>query len=113
MSHSYEQYKYDFICPCPSINCKSARNIYWTHHNCGGHQKMNDWGYIKCNVCSQTGLICEWLFNCGEHYDGFRIVSGQKIIYVMEIIGQMNALEEKADEIYENYKDEKKEKYIY
>lgn len=67
---------------------------------------MNDYGYVRCN-CGTTGLICEWLFNSYFHQDGFRSVSGQRIINVMSILGQMYGLGDKADEIYENYKREK------
>lgn len=108
-SHADELYKYKFECPCPAERCKEKNEIYWVHVGCGGHEKMNDWGYIKCDACSTKGLICEWKFNCGEHNDGLRSVSGQKLLYVLSILGQMNGIDETtADNIYENYKSEKK-----
>ena len=113
MSHAYEDFKYDFKSPCPAINCENKKPIYWVHHNCGGNEKMNDWGYIRCNRCYTRGLICEWKFDCGEHDDGYRQVNGQKILYVLSVLGQMYGInEEKADEIYENYKQEKKKKNL-
>lgn len=105
-AHANEEYKYVFKSACPS--CDSNKGpYYWVHENCGGHQKMNDWGYIRCDKCYTKGLICHWLFDCGCHNDGFRVVRGQRILCVMATIGGMYGLDEKADEIYENYKREK------
>lgn len=108
-SHADELYKYKFECPCPAEGCKNKNEIYWVHAGCGGHEKMNDWGYIRCDICYTKGLICEWRFNCGEHNDGYRSVSGQKLLYVLSVLGQMNGIDGiTVDNIYENYKSEKK-----
>jgi len=113
MSHAYEEYKYLFKCPCPAENCDNRSKIYWVHGGCGGHEKMNDWGYIRCDECYRRGLICEWKFDCGEHKDGYRSVSGQRLLYVLSVLGQMNGIDEDTvDEIYNNYKTEKREKNL-
>ena len=74
---------------------------------------MNDWRYIRCDECYTKGLIWEWKFDCIEHSDGYRSVSGQRLLYVLAVLGQMNGIDEDVvDDIYKNYKDEKKQKNL-
>ena len=37
----------DFICPCPVDKCiNKSKQYHWTHHDCGGHEKITKELYI-------------------------------------------------------------------
>jgi hypothetical protein len=58
----------DFISPCPVVNCPNSKSPYvWTHHECGGKEKIDSFGYIRCCKCGEKGQIVDWNFDCTHH----------------------------------------------
>lgn len=58
----------DFISPCPVVNCPNSKSPYvWTHNECGGKEKIDSFGYIRCCKCGEKGQIVDWNFDCTHH----------------------------------------------
>ena len=66
MSTLSKEYKYDVKFPCPNFSCNNKKVENWEHSNCGGHYKMNDFGFIKCDICGLERPIKDFRFNCGN-----------------------------------------------
>ena len=82
----------DFISPCPVDQCKNKNKMYrWLHNNCGGREKLNSEGHLRCLKCSKKGPFVDWLFDCGEHE--YREVSAQGIAHALGVMAQI-AVEE-------------------
>lgn len=67
-----------FDAPCPSEPCNGLGPIItWHHSNCGGLEKVNKEGILRCLKCGTKGPLYEWRFKCSNHdyrsgsYDGF------------------------------------------
>lgn len=80
----------DFVFPCPVEGCKNNNRCYrWTHHNCGGYEKITNEGVIYCVKCGSTdGLLTDWKFNCGEH--DFIYPSAQELMRALYVMAQLN-----------------------
>ena len=58
----------DFISKCPVLNCPNSKIPYvWTHYECGGKEKIDSLGYIRCCKCGEKGKIIDWNFDCTRH----------------------------------------------
>ena len=77
----------DFICPCPKCINKS-KQYHWTHHNCGGHEKITKEGKIRCLKCGTTGLFIDWKFKCEDH--DFEYSSFLGMCYALSVMSQLN-----------------------
>ena len=80
----------DFItsCPvsgCPNNNCFTKLN--WTHHNCGGYEKINGKGCLRCVRCNRNGPVIDWRFRC-EHHD-FKKASSYGLSNMLSILAQI------------------------
>jgi hypothetical protein len=51
---------------CPS-SCGSPNVSYWKHNNCAGYLKIDSSANLFCAVCSSSGYLWTWLFDCGNH----------------------------------------------
>lgn len=93
-------FKYKFKCPCPC--CPNNEWIFWVHHKCGGHEKMDDYGNVKCVKCGVTNILLDWSFRCKFHANEFKKYDPHKILNIMAIIGNINGIdEEDVHDIYE------------
>ena len=61
----------DFISQCPVQGCsKGNKPFHWTHYDCGGKEKINQYGQIRCCKCGEKGDVINWKFDCKRHeYD--------------------------------------------
>lgn len=60
----------DFIACCPVCGCINNRpdaSFHWKHSNCGGYEKINGLGYLRCVKCSKSGPVIDWKFRCENH----------------------------------------------
>lgn len=84
-----DDYEVDFICPCPVDGCpNNKRDTYrWTHSKCGGYEKLDSNGCLRCLRCDESGPLIDWSFSCGAH--GYEKASLQGFIYCLSIIGKL------------------------
>lgn len=68
-----------FESACPYVGCINNNKTYtWTHYNCGGHEKLNRYGDLRCVKCGRSAPMVDWLFDCGNHgfqrgsYQGYK-----------------------------------------
>ena len=79
----------DFKSPCPLWRCKNNSTVIrWTHHNCGGYQKITNQGRIYCCKCNQGGLLIDYTFNCGAHDSTY--ASAQELCHALAVMGQID-----------------------
>ena len=79
----------DFKSPCPVEECKNnSRVIRWTHHNCGGYEKITNQGKIYCCKCGREGLFTGWRFNCGAH--DYKYASAQGLCHALAVMAQLD-----------------------
>ena len=79
----------DFKSPCPVEECKNnSRVIRWTHHNCGGYEKITNQGKIICYKCGREGLFTDWEFNCGAH--DYKYASAQGLYNALSVMAQLD-----------------------
>ena len=60
----------DFIACCPVGGCINNRpdvSFKWTHSNCGGYEKINGLGNLRCIKCNESGPAIDWKFQCENH----------------------------------------------
>ena len=56
----------------------------WVHTDCGGREKLNDLGSIRCLKCGGKAPFMDWEFDCGEH--DFKKGSAQGMIHALAIM---------------------------
>ena len=60
----------DFVSCCPVSGCSNNNRftkLNWTHNNCGGYEKLNGLGNLRCIRCGTSGPIIDWKFRCESH----------------------------------------------
>ena len=63
-----EKKEADFISICPVLNCPNSQKPFvWTHFECGGKEKIDSFGYIRCCKCGEKGKVIDWNFDCTRH----------------------------------------------
>lgn len=63
-----EKTEIDFIANCPIFNCPNSTKPYiWTHFDCGGKEKINKLGQIRCCKCGEKGYLIDWNLDCQQH----------------------------------------------
>ena len=78
----------DFVAPCPVHDClHENRVIVWKHHNCGGKEKLNDKGELRCLKCFAKGRFVDWKFRCKNH--DFKKASSQGVAHALSIMAQL------------------------
>lgn len=85
-----EENEVDFICPCPVQGCSNndtSKRFKWVHSGCGGNEKLNDKGYLRCKKCGENGPMIDWRFNCGEH--DYKPASLQGLLNGLYVIGNL------------------------
>ena len=106
----------DFIMPCPVFNCSNgSKPIRWAHSKCGGFEKINDKGFIRCLLCSKSAILFDWSFKCENH--NFLQGSFQSILNSLSIMGKLKSdsdiedfILDLSDNISREYRKKKKEK---
>lgn len=79
----------DFISPCPVDKCiNKSKQYHWTHHDCGGHEKITKEGMIRCLKCGKSGLFIDWQFKCEDH--DFEYSSFQGMSHALSVMSQLN-----------------------
>ena len=79
----------DFVSPCPVEECINNKTSHrWSHHNCGGHEKITNQGNIYCLRCGTNGLFTDWKFNCGAH--DFKYASIQGLSHALSVMAQLD-----------------------
>ncbi len=68
-----------FESACPYVECINNNTKYtWRHHNCGGNEKLNRMGDLRCLKCGSCAPMVDWKFDCGNHgfqrgsYQGYK-----------------------------------------
>lgn len=75
----------DFKSCCPVAGCINSNSIYyWVHTGCGGHEKLNIYGDLRCLKCGRSGPMVDWKFNCGSH--DFEKGSYQGYLHLVKIM---------------------------
>ena len=78
----------DFISPCPVQQCVNKAKTYrWIHSECGGREKLNEQGILRCLKCSTKGEFVDWKFDCGEH--DYEEVSAQGVAHALAVMAQL------------------------
>ena len=78
----------DFNAPCPVQSCLNKTAKYqWVHAHCGGKQKLNSNGELRCSRCNRRGLFVDWKFDCGDH--DYEYASCQGILHAFTILSQI------------------------
>ena len=78
----------DFISPCPVQECVNKNKSYrWIHSDCGGREKLNDEGNLRCLKCATKGKFVDWKFNCGDH--DYKEVSAQGVSHALAVMAQL------------------------
>jgi hypothetical protein len=78
----------DFISPCPVQQCVNKQKSYrWIHTDCGGREKLNDEGNLRCLKCGKVGPFIDWKFNCGDH--DYEKASAQGIAHALAVMAQI------------------------
>ena len=78
-----------FESPCPVNSCiNKTRVCKWTHTGCGGQEKLNAKGILKCIRCGTKGRFVDWRFNCGDH--DFDKASAQGVAHALGIMSQLS-----------------------
>ena len=78
-----------FTCPCPVDNCSNNKKSYeWKHSYCGGYEKLNANGILRCIKCGEKGPLVDWEFNCGNH--GYESASLQGLLAAFSIMGKVS-----------------------
>ena len=79
----------DFVSPCPVEECiNNTTSHRWSHHNCGGLERITNQGKIYCLKCGTDGLFTDWEFNCGAH--DFKEASAQGVCHALSIMAQLD-----------------------
>ena len=79
----------DFKSPCPVEECKNNSIVYkWTHHNCGGYEKITNQGIIYCCKCAKRGPLTGWRFKCDAH--DFKYASAQGFCHAISVMAQLD-----------------------
>ena len=79
----------DFISPCPVQQCINKNKSYrWIHSDCGGREKLNDQGKLRCLKCDTKGDFIDWKFNCGDH--DYESASAQGVAHALAVMAQLS-----------------------
>ena len=74
-----------FKSACPYTGCINNKTVYtWIHHNCGGNEKLNRYGDLRCLKCGRRAPMVDWKFDCGNH--GFQKGSFQGYKHICMIM---------------------------
>lgn len=85
---SEELTEIDFVSPCPVQQCINKNKTYrWIHSNCGGREKLNSKGELRCLKCSTKGDFIDWRFDCGDH--DYEEVSAQGVAHALAVMAQL------------------------
>ena len=79
----------DFISPCSVEKCvNKSKQYHWTHHGCGGYEKITKEGKLKCLKCGKSALFIDWQFKCDDHDSEYS--SFQGMCHALCIMSQLN-----------------------
>lgn len=80
----------DFVSCCPVFGCPNNvinKSINWVHSGCGGREKINGRGYLRCIRCNKSGPIIDWRFKCENH--DYKEASKYGIANMLSILAQI------------------------
>lgn len=82
----------DFKTGCPVSNCDNNKKLlYWTHYNCGSHEKINDEGIVTCNKGHNLGEFFLLKYNCNGHKNGFQYGRYSEFLAALSICSNFSA----------------------
>lgn len=88
------QTEIDFIACCPVEGCPNGNNpIKWVHSNCGGFEKLNLEGDLRCVKCDHSAFIADWKFKCESH--DYKKGSYQGFCYLLAVLGKTKGVKRK------------------